>query len=570
MDQSVALSVLKSGCNVFLTGQAGSGKTYVLNKYISWLRACDIPVAITASTGIAATHIGGVTIHSWSGIGIKEYLSDEDVDIIASKQWIRNNISNCKVLIIDEISMLSSNFLENIERIVQAVTYDDSPWWWLQVIFCGDFFQLPPISRSFSQHKKFAFYAKAWNKSDLHFCYLTTQYRQSENAFGELLNALRTGQMTESMIALLESRMHAKLTTPSPVRLYTHNADVDLINEEQLEKLPGKIYLFEAEKKWDNKLSNALLKWLLTPESLELKEGAAVLFVKNNPQKWYFNGTTGVVSSFNSAGLPRVTISNGREIMVEKETWSIEDEEDIIASVSQIPLKLAWAITVHKSQGMTLDAAIIDLSKSFEIGQSYVALSRIKSLEWLSLLWLDKNQLWSHDLIMRGDAYFRKQSDELATSMLDENKDSIRQRHKAFAQRAGWEYVTEQEAQEYETKKKDYKQKKKKKSTADVTADLITEGLKLDEIVAKRWLTKTTIINHIKKISIESPNINLSWVKPPKSILLRVQAAIKVLSQNKDNFNEYWLIHMKNIYTELDRSVPYEDIKRCMVFINST
>jgi ATP-dependent exoDNAse (exonuclease V) alpha subunit len=195
MNQSLALSILKSGRNVFLTGEAGSGKTYVINHYVQRLRSCGIQVAITASTGIAATHIGGVTIHSRSGIGIKNELTDHDMELLQQKEHLHKQINKAKVLIIDEISMLSAHTLDMIDRVVQMHRRDGRPFGGMQVIFVGDFFQLPPVmalqADGSESPKRFAFAAQAWKNADLFFCYLETQHRQAGGAFATLLNTLR-------------------------------------------------------------------------------------------------------------------------------------------------------------------------------------------------------------------------------------------------------------------------------------------------------------------------------------------------------------------------------------------
>lgn len=193
MNQSLALSLLKSGRNVFLTGQAGAGKTYVINQYIQWLRSCDIPVAITASTGIAATHIGGVTIHSRAGIGIKDRLTDHDMELIQQKEHLHKNITKAKVLIIDEISMISANTLDMVDRVVQMIRRDGRPFGGLQVILVGDFFQLPPVmsGQDSNSNKRFAFASKVWKELNLAICYLHTQHRQDEGDFSIVLNELR-------------------------------------------------------------------------------------------------------------------------------------------------------------------------------------------------------------------------------------------------------------------------------------------------------------------------------------------------------------------------------------------
>jgi hypoxanthine phosphoribosyltransferase len=188
-----------------------------------------------------------VTIHSRSGIGIKEVLSEFDIDEISDKQWIRTNILKAKVLIIDEVSMLSANTLDNVERVIQAIKYDHRPWGGMQVIFCGDFFQLPPVSRYGDTKKRFAFASKAWNNSDLVFCYLTSQHRQKEdNDFTQILNKLRVGQVSEHALVLLKERMNQPLESDSPVRLFTHNVDVDRLNQKELMKLPGATKTYTA------------------------------------------------------------------------------------------------------------------------------------------------------------------------------------------------------------------------------------------------------------------------------------------------------------------------------------
>lgn len=226
----------------------------MINSYIRWLWACNVRVAITASTGIAATHIGGVTIHSRSGIGIKDNLTEHDIELIIQQEHIYKNIANASVLIIDEISMLSANTLDMIERVVKAVRRDGRPFGGMQVIFCGDFFQLPPVSRDSSDTKRFAFASKARKSLDLAICYLETQYRQNDKDFSVILNQLRTGDVSGESIALLQTRVNKPVTGPSVVKLYTHNIDVDRINQEHLDKLEGEAKCFRHREHGDKKL----------------------------------------------------------------------------------------------------------------------------------------------------------------------------------------------------------------------------------------------------------------------------------------------------------------------------
>ncbi len=576
MNQSLALNILKSWRNVFLTGQAGAGKTYVINQYIKRLRACDIAVAITASTGIAATHIGGVTIHSRAGIGIKEHLTDHDMELIQQKEHLHKNITKAKVLIIDEISMISANTLDMVDRVVQMIRRDGRPFWWLQVILVGDFFQLPPVtsSQDINNTKRFAFASKVWKTLDLAICYLHTQHRQSEWDFTTLLNELRKWNPSEKSIALLKTRLYQDINHTNPVQLYTHNIDVDRINSEKLEELTGDEEAYIATGVWDKKLLDTIKKSMLAPEVLYLKVWAQVIFVKNNPGKWYYNGTTGEVISFHkTTWYPLVKTSTWDVIVAEPEARSIENAKEILVSVKQVPLKLARAITVHKSQGMTLDAAHMDLSKVFEPGQWYVALSRIRSLESLKLLWINESWLNAHPLVLRWDDYFWKQSEELWTQYDSWSEDIFEQLHSRFIDLIGGTYIKEPiEANkvmlsDYTYKaKKDKKPKTEKWDTLKATLALINQWKSLEQIIEARGLTKSTILNHIFNIHILYPNMVLTQFKPDQQLFDLVSSAIKktIANWHKD---EHWQAELKSVFSLLNGTVSYEDIKRCMMFM---
>lgn len=572
MNQSLALSLLKSGRNVFLTGQAGAGKTYVINQYIQWLRSCDIPVAITASTGIAATHIGGVTIHSRAGIGIKDRLTDHDMELIQQKEHLHKNITKAKVLIIDEISMISANTLDMVDRVVQMIRRDGRPFGGLQVILVGDFFQLPPVmsSQDANNTKRFAFAAKAWKELNLAICYLHTQHRQDEGDFSIVLNELRKWQASQESIALLRTRMNSDITHTNPVKLYTHNIDVDRINDEKLEELTGEERSYIATWAWDKKLLDTIKKSMLAPEVLYLKVWAQVLFVKNNPAKWYYNGTTGEVVGFVAwSGYPLVKIANGDVITAEPEKRSVENANEIIVSVTQIPLKLARAITVHKSQGMTLDAAEMDLSKVFEPGQGYVALSRLKSLESLKLLGLNESGLNAHPLVARGDDYFWNQSELLIEQYGTRADDIWDELHARFVELIGGTYtkdVTEKSKvmlSDYTYKGKTSKKwLKAVKDTYATTLSYITRQMPIADIAKIRELTPGTIRSHIFKLHEQDPTLDIAYLKPESSLLNLVQSAYtKAKIQSKGE------ISSKDIFTLLNGTVSYEDIKKCLLFI---
>ena len=577
MLQSLALSILKSWRNVFLTGQAGSGKTYVINQYIQWLWSCGVEVAITASTGIAATHIGGVTIHSRSGIGIKDHLTDHDMELLQQKERLHKNIIKAKVLIIDEISMLSANTIDMVDRVVQMIRRDGRPFGGLQVIFVGDFFQLPPVMSSDSgdSTKRFAFASKAWKDLDLVMCYLHTQHRQSEGDFPTILNQLRKWAMQAESLTILKTRYNTPLSHKNPVKLYTHNIDVDRINNEKLDALLGETESYLSTGVGEPALVAALTKSMLAPELLDLKIGAQVIFVKNNPAKWYYNGTIGEVVGFDDlTKYPLVKIASDYVIKVEPEIRSVENMTEIVASVRQIPLKLARAITVHKSQGMTLDAAEMDLSKVFEPGQAYVALSRIRSLDGLNLLGINEQWLNAHPLVLRADGYFREQSELVVEKYGVFDKDTFQEIHKYFIWLTGGSYVEEVVTIEKtvvsgkKQKTKSSKPKAEKGDSVKQTLELIKADLDMEDICAMRGLAESTIWSHIFQIHALHPWLSLKQFKPWADILSAVKKAVKVLSRQKENCDEYGKVRLKAIFDFLEQEYSYEEIKRCMIFIS--
>lgn len=353
MEQTTALNILKSGKNVFLTGSAGAGKTYTLNQYVSYLRAHRIPVAVTASTGIAATQLNGSTIHSWSGIGIKDFLTMKDVNKVKNNRFKAEAINRTKVLIIDEISMLHAKQLAMVDTMLRQVRGIEEPFGGIQVVLTGDFFQLPPVGEEGETNRdKFCFMSPAWINSNLHVCYLDQQYRQSEGPLIEILNAIRSQTVTEDHIATLRETEYNDELGDSPLHLYTHNLSVDLINQRSLRDLEGESKTFIAEEIGHEALLNVLKKSIRAPEVLELKIGAKVMFVKNHPDGLYANGTQGIVTGYrpiDGVQIPVVQSKTQGEIHAKPEDWSIEDESGKpIATFTQIPLRLAYAITVHK------------------------------------------------------------------------------------------------------------------------------------------------------------------------------------------------------------------------------
>lgn len=429
MTQNEALDILKTGVNVFLTGEPGAGKTHTINEYVKYLRAHGIEPAITASTGIAATHIGGMTIHSWSGIGIKDKLTRDDLRHIKDLPLYAKRIRRAKVLIIDEISMLDGKIFSMIDTVCRTVRESVDPFGGLQIICVGDFFQLPPIARrsiaptedmlweqsSESIMPLFAFQSDTWIALDPAVCYLTEQHRQDDAEFLAILSAIRSKTLKDTHIRHLESRKRTieKIDDAKATKLYSHNMDVDRMNDAALATIHEKLLAFSMATHGAKHLVEILKKGCLSPEILSLKAGATVMFTKNHPQGKFVNGTIGTVMSFHEeTRLPIVKTRSGILIEVEPVEWVIEEEGVTRARVRQLPLRLAWAITIHKSQGMSLDAAVMDLSRVFEYGQGYVALSRVRNLAGLTLLGYNQRTFEVHPTVFDQDRFFRARSEK--------------------------------------------------------------------------------------------------------------------------------------------------------------
>lgn len=491
MTQAEALAVLKTGANCFLTGGPGSGKTHTVNAYVAWLRSHGIEPALTASTGIAATHIGGMTVHAWSGIGIREELTPRDLDEITSKEHVVRRVMKAPVLIIDEVSMLSGQTLDMVERVAREARRSERAFGGMQVVLVGDFFQLPPVGKG-GRTPSFAFESDAWKALNPLPLYLTEQHRHEDATLASILENIRTGRYDASDV----SKIAAREADPDEdlgdlPRLFTHNADVDRLNAEKLDALRTPAKRFQMESAGREPLVEALKRGCLSPECLDLKIGAVVMATKNNPVAGYANGTTGVIAEFESGtGYPVMETRAGRRIAVAPSEWAVEEQGKVRAKITQVPLRLAWAVTIHKSQGASMDAAAIDLSRAFEYGQGYVALSRLRRLEGLHLLGWHENALAIHPSVRERDEEFRASSEAAAEafSVLEERgeREALEQN---FIRASGG------------TLEASSGPRPKKKDTYEETLEAIEKGAStLQGLAKERGLTVGTMIGHLEKL----------------------------------------------------------------------
>ncbi len=393
MKQGIALEVMMAGESVLLTGPAGAGKTFTLNQFIRYAKSEGKHVSVTATTGLAATHLGGTTIHSWAGIGVSDELASGFAEHMAKGR--KEIIEKTDVLIIDEISMLHDFRLDMVDTVCRIVRGRDEPFGGIQLIMSGDFFQLPPINRGDSRAGGFVVNSKVWQELDPAICYLEEQHRQDDEVLLDILNSLRSGELRRHHAEKLLERVGIEPAEDELLtELHTVNIDVDTINDAKLDELDGDEIFYTQTTTGSEGYVENLQRSVLAPATLRIKKGALVMAVKNSLERKYVNGSLGTVIDFEKGTeYPVVEFKNGKVVTMMPDTWELRDGDKKRASISQIPLRLAWAITVHKSQGMTLDAARIDLRKAFVEGMGYVALSRVKNLHNLYLLGINQMAL---------------------------------------------------------------------------------------------------------------------------------------------------------------------------------
>lgn len=437
-DQAAALRAIQAGRNIFLTGAGGTGKSHTIRAITEWALRAGIRYSVTALTGCAALLLdcGAKTLHSWAGVGLAKDSPATLVDAIKRNRRASRRWTDTQLLIVDEVSMMSPEFLEKLDCVARRIRKrPEERFGGLQLVLAGDFCQLPPVSRdtsggsTTSTSPRFIFEMPLWSQLIDETIYLRHIIRQTDPVFQQILNEARLGALTPASTGVLEKRLGLPWQENEirPTLLFTRNAEVDEVNRRNMEALTTERHTYEAQTVvMDTTVTARRGATVSQPKplivqpddpdvlvalerldadapydpKLELAVGAQVMLIVNLDQDiGLVNGSRGVVTGFSAGGLPLVKFINQKEpIMIDRSYWWLDEIEGI--GRGQFPLRVAYAITIHKSQGATLDCALVDVgSSTFEYGQAYVAMSRVRSLEGLYIWKLDPRKIRCHPAV---------------------------------------------------------------------------------------------------------------------------------------------------------------------------
>ena len=389
-DQTVAMDLLKSPDNVFITGEAGSGKSYVVREFISGQSRKSLPVL--ASTGSAAVLVGGRTFHSFFGLGIMEGGRAKTLQKALSDKRLRKRLNDCEAFVVDEVSMLSGTTLSVAEEICRELRENDEPWGGLRVIAVGDFAQLPPVDR-FSSQKPWAFLDPVWKNTNFNTVCLKQNMRSNNADFLTVLNDVRAGKVCANTENFLNSKTDGDLEEFDGTRLFPLRKQTDSFNEWELGKLDETEVVIPTQYYGSEPAIQALKKSAPISDILVVKNNAFVMLRQNDPKKRWVNGSTGHIREINDSTI-MIELLNGRVVEIEKFAFSMLNADGLVtATATNFPISLAYATTIHKSQGMTIDKLMVNLDSLWEPGQAYVALSRVIDPDNLKI------QSWSRSSI---------------------------------------------------------------------------------------------------------------------------------------------------------------------------
>jgi ATP-dependent exoDNAse (exonuclease V) alpha subunit len=379
-DQLVAKSALDSMDNVFLTGHAGTGKSFVIQQY---QKSLPYPLPVLASTGAAAVLIEGRTFHGYFGLGIMEGGFDRTIKKAIGNNRVRARLRNDFAVIIDEISMISPEAFKAADLIAQTVRESDAPFGGLRLIVVGDFLQLPPIT-PYNQQVQWLFDMELWEQLNFKTVNLKQTMRTQQQDFINVLNSIREGQITDEVKDFLDSKIHPVGDGFNGTVLFGRRQFAENFNIKKLNQIQNPEILYPTEVKVASKVlktKEALLNLSPLPSELKLKKDALVMLRKNDPDLRYVNGSLGRIEKLLKDEI-QVVLFTGQKVFLTKEEFHILDADGKkMATITNFPISLAWASTIHKSQGASIDKVHVDLRNLWECGQAYVALSRARTHE---------------------------------------------------------------------------------------------------------------------------------------------------------------------------------------------
>jgi ATP-dependent DNA helicase PIF1 len=530
--QAKALHLLNSRNNVFLTGAAGTGKSFLLQQF---LRGKDWNThPILASTGTAAMIVGGRTFHSFFGLGIMEGGRDATVARGMRNKRLHRRIQEAQCVIVDEVSMLSGETLSTAEHIARCVRENEQPWGGLRIVAVGDFAQLPPVQDA-GKPKDWGFQHPIWHASQFSPAYLSTPVRSQDKTLLSVLNSIRDGQVTDSVVEFLQNRTMQPHTTFTGTRLFPHRATADRYNDEKLGTLQGRVCVYPTYYEGSSVHVEHLKRQCPISEALHVKVGALVMFRKNAtsyPYE-YVNGTLGTIVAL-SDDVITVRSQDGTSIDVVRATFSFIDGNGIEkASAYNFPLTLAWATTIHKAQGASIDSLLVNLTRLWESGHAYVALSRARSESGLFVEQWDARSIIADPAVQDFYHAIRSEWERIATTLPDSSPTlSTEARSKP--------------------KKKEKKMKNHRK-----TLPLVQQKKSLEEIATILAWKEDTIVRHIEKLLLEREPLDIEYLRPPEEQFDRIAAA----------FYEHGMEALKPIYDACEGDYTYTDVRLVKLFV---
>lgn len=534
--QRDALDVLEREGNVFLTGAAGTGKSYLLERYLKDKPTKAFPVV--ASTGAAAVLVGGRTFHSFFGLGIMEGGLEATIARAMKSRRLMQRLQQACCVIIDEVSMLSGATLHAAERIARKARNMDEPWGGLRIVAVGDFAQLPPVTPGMNV-KDWAFAHPTWIESGFQPALLSTVMRTRDAEFLDVLNLVRAGTANDEVRRFLDARLIDESEEIEGTRLYPHRAKADAYNHRRLESIPGSMHFFETQYMGDRRAIESAKRSLPIPEVLQLKEGALVMMRKNDAseERLFVNGSLGYVRGIEEDALT-IALLSGEEVTVEPQKFStLDGDGNELAAAWNFPVTLAWATTIHKAQGASLDRMIVDLSALWEPGQAYVALSRVRSADGLFI------ERWSASSI---------RAEPMVTAFYDAMADQM----KTYVPRPLYEPdIPERPADKEKSPRMTPRAKKKRR--IETIKRMLEREAPLGDIADACGMKDESILRDIEQLLMEGTSVNIGHLMTDVPERSRIREAFETCGTDR----------LKPVFEALDGTVPYPTLRlvRCAI-----